>query len=69
MQDRELSYVQMSRSKGQTKIYTERAEVGDTVAELSKMMSRSRQKELAQDIIQQVVDDMHRRQQERGLSL
>jgi Ti-type conjugative transfer relaxase TraA len=69
MQDRELSYVQMSRSKGQTKIYTERAEVGDTIAELSKTMSRSRQKELAQDIIQQVVEDTQRRQLERGLSL
>jgi ATP-dependent exoDNAse (exonuclease V) alpha subunit len=51
MQDRELSYVQMSRSKGQTKIYTERAEVGDTIAELSKTMNRSRQKELAQDLV------------------
>jgi Ti-type conjugative transfer relaxase TraA len=49
MQDRELSYVQMSRSREKTKIYTERAEVGDTIAELSKRMSRSRQKTIAQD--------------------
>ncbi|CAN5319596.1 hypothetical protein BH10ACI1_BH10ACI1_17470 [soil metagenome] len=50
MQDRELSYVQMSRSRTETKIYTERAEVGDTITELSKRMSKSRQKEIAQDI-------------------
>lgn len=50
MQDRELSYVQMSRSREETKIYTERAEVGDNLTELSKRMSKSRMKELAQDI-------------------
>lgn len=50
MQDRELSYVQMSRSRTQTKIYAERAEVGDTIAELSKTMNRSRQKNIAQEI-------------------
>jgi conjugative relaxase-like TrwC/TraI family protein len=49
MQDRELSYVQMSRSRTQTKIYAERAEVGDTIAELSKTMSNSRQKDIAQE--------------------
>lgn len=47
MQDRELSYVQVSRSRSQTKIFVEKAEVGDTVAELSKQMSKSRQKEIA----------------------
>jgi hypothetical protein len=51
MQDRALSYVQMSRSRAQTRLYTERAEVVDTVAELSKTMRRSRQKELAQDLV------------------
>ncbi len=51
MQDRELSYVQMSRSRAETKIYTERAEVGDTIAELSKQMSKSRQKVIAQDLV------------------
>lgn len=56
MQYRELSYVQMSRSRNQTKIYTERAEVGDTIAELSKQMSRSRQKEIAQDVSSQKIE-------------
>jgi conjugative relaxase-like TrwC/TraI family protein len=54
MQDRELSYVQMSRSRTQTKIYTERAEVGDTIAELSKTMNRSRQKDIAQEKSEQI---------------
>jgi hypothetical protein len=39
----------MSRSRTQTKIYAERAEVGDTIAELSKTMSNSRQKDTAQE--------------------
>ena len=50
MQDRELSYVQMSRSREKTKIYIDRAEVGDTIADLSKQMSKSRQKVIAQDV-------------------
>ncbi len=63
MQDRELSYVQMSRSRTQTKIYAERAEVGDTIAELSKTMSHSRQKEIAQDLLER-----HEQKQELHLN-
>jgi hypothetical protein len=47
MQDRELSYVQMSRTRGDTKIYTEARDAGDTITELSREMHKSRQKELA----------------------
>jgi conjugative relaxase-like TrwC/TraI family protein len=50
MDHREFSYVQMSRSRGETRIYTEKAEVGDTLTERAKMMSKSQQKSLAQDI-------------------
>ncbi len=50
MDHREFSYVQMSRTKGATRIYTEKAEVGDTVAERAKEMSKSRQKMMAQDL-------------------
>lgn len=64
MTDRELSYVQMSRSRAQTKIYTERAEVGDTIAELSKQMSKSRQKTIAQDVIE--LKDQRQQSLERG---
>ncbi len=47
MQDRELSYVQMSRTRGNTKIYTEERDAGDTITELSREMHKSQQKELA----------------------
>jgi Ti-type conjugative transfer relaxase TraA len=47
MQDRELSYVQMSRTRRETKIYTEARDAGDTLTELSREMYKSRQKELA----------------------
>lgn len=47
MQDRELSYVQLSRSKGKTYLFTDRMEAGDTLARLAKGMDRSRQKGMA----------------------
>jgi ATP-dependent exoDNAse (exonuclease V) alpha subunit len=49
MQDRELSYVQMSRSRVETKIFIDKGEEGQTVKDLAKNMSRSRQKEIALD--------------------
>ena len=60
MQDRELSYVQMSRSREQTKIYTERAEVGDTIADLSKRMKTSRMKVIAQDLVLEKQNEIQR---------
>lgn len=50
MDHREFSYVQMSRSRGETRIYTERAEAGDTLTERAKVMSKSQQKGMAQDM-------------------
>ncbi|MCX6378982.1 MAG: relaxase domain-containing protein [Armatimonadetes bacterium] len=47
MQDRELSYVQASRARGDTRFYTERSEVGDTLAHLADQMQTSRQKDIA----------------------
>lgn len=47
MQDRELSYVQASRARGETRIYTDRSDAGDLVASLARQMNKSRQKELA----------------------
>lgn len=52
MQDRELSYVQVSRAKLQTRIYTDRLEAGDQLTTLSEQMNRSRQKELAHELVQ-----------------
>lgn len=54
MDHREFSYVQMSRARGETRIYTERAEVGDTLTERAKEMSKSLQKKLANDLKREV---------------
>lgn len=47
MQNRELSYVQASRARGETRIYTDCVEAGDTITHLSNKMNHSRQKEIA----------------------
>ena len=47
MQDRELSYVQVSRAKGMTQIYTDKIEAGENLTSLSRQMATSRQKDLA----------------------
>jgi len=63
MQDRELSYVQVSRAKETTRIYTDKIEAGDKVQELARKMSVSRQKDLATTLTPEV------RQQKMGLRL
>ena len=47
MQDRELSYVQASRAKDSTRIYTTQVEAGEAMADLARRMEKSREKELA----------------------
>lgn len=47
MQDRELSYVQISRAKEATRLYTTEDEAGHDLADLARSFGRSRQKELA----------------------
>jgi ATP-dependent exoDNAse (exonuclease V) alpha subunit len=54
MQDRELSYVQVSRAKELTRIYTDKVEAGDKVQELARRMSVSRQKDLATTLTPEV---------------
>lgn len=54
MQDRELSYVQISRAKLKTHIYTDRLEAGDNLSALTEQMERSRQKELALDLARRI---------------
>lgn len=51
MQDKELSYVQVSRAKHATRLYTTREEAGEGLADLARRMQSSREKELA--ILQQ----------------
>ena len=47
MQDREISYVQASRARGQTQIFTTTAEAGENLSALSKTMERSHRQEMA----------------------
>jgi Ti-type conjugative transfer relaxase TraA len=51
MQDRELSYVQASRARGETRIYTERGEVSESTAALARQMNKSRQKGMAIEVL------------------
>lgn len=53
MQDRELSYVQTSRGRGETRFFTTEAEAGEALAQLAKRMEKSRQKEMALDVERQ----------------
>jgi conjugative relaxase-like TrwC/TraI family protein len=74
MQDKELSYVQASRARESTRIFTTKVEAGEQLSELSAVMSRSRQKELASDLIgrREAVEDVlkeHRERQTLGARL
>jgi ATP-dependent exoDNAse (exonuclease V) alpha subunit len=51
MQDRELSYVQVSRARNSTVMFTTAAEAGNDLADLARTMHRSRQKDLASDLL------------------
>src|SRR5262249_2932810 len=51
MQDREISYVQASRAREETRLFTDRMEAGDDLAELVRQMSTSRQNVLAHDLL------------------
>lgn len=52
MQDRELSYVQASRAKNETRFYIDKSEAGEDLKELTKQMERSREKTLATSLIE-----------------
>ena len=51
MQDREMSYVQVSRASKKTQIYTDKIEAGENLTSLSRQMGKSRQKDLASDLL------------------
>ncbi len=57
MQDRELSYVQVSRARLKTHIYTDRLEAGDNLSELTRQMAISREKELALEFARRIQED------------
>lgn len=50
MQDRELSYVQTSRARGETRLFTTKTEAGEELSALARTMSQSHQKGLASDL-------------------
>lgn len=52
MQDRELSYVQASRAKNETRFYIDKSEAGEDLKELTKQMGQSREKTLATKLIE-----------------
>lgn len=52
MQDRELSYVEASRARGETRFYIDKSEAGENLSELTKQMERSREKTLASSLIE-----------------
>ncbi|MCK4659383.1 MAG: relaxase domain-containing protein [Phycisphaerae bacterium] len=60
MQDREISYVQASRARTETRIYIDEREAGEDLARLARQMKRSQAKDLAHDVI---------RKQEPGFGL
>lgn len=63
MQDRELSYVQMSRGREDTHIYVSQVDAGEDNCELVRQMGRSRPQELAHDREQRE----HERRLERSI--
>lgn len=70
MQDRELSYVQSSRPRGDARFYTTEAEAGHDLTELARSMERSHQKEMALNALKEREErSMHalRRAQGQGI--
>lgn len=50
MQDRELSYVQASRARNETRFYIDQATAGKYFRQAAKLMSQTRQKDLATEL-------------------
>jgi ATP-dependent exoDNAse (exonuclease V) alpha subunit len=51
MQDREATYVQASRARVETRIYSDKFSAGEEFEELTRSMERSRAKDLASDLM------------------
>jgi conjugative relaxase-like TrwC/TraI family protein len=69
MQDKELSYVQVSRAREATKLYTTQAEAGVEFKDLSKQMDRSNAKALADTMLALEMERQRRLQEEQQRSL
>ena len=53
MQDREATYVQASRARIETRVYTDATSAGPELGELTRAMERTRAKDLATDLLEQ----------------
>jgi ATP-dependent exoDNAse (exonuclease V) alpha subunit len=51
-QDRELSYVQASRARGDTRFFLNKLDAGEDLRDMCKQIERSRQKDLAHDLLE-----------------
>jgi Ti-type conjugative transfer relaxase TraA len=67
MQDKEISYVQISRAREATRLYTSVEEAGRTIEEIAAKMNQSRVKELAQEQ-RQHIEPERQQERQRGLS-
>ena len=65
MQDREISYVQTSRSRAETQIFADRETAGDGAYRLVKQMSESRAKEMAHAAAQRAEKENTNRQTDK----
>lgn len=66
MQDRELSYVQTSRARSTTRIFTTEVEAGADLNQLTQVMNRSHQKELATTLLdrdERIRNELRRQEQ------
>jgi len=71
MQDRELSYVQTSRTRGETWIFADKVETGENIAHIARRMSVSHRKEMALELARETtagpgLRDFHTLAQERS---
>jgi ATP-dependent exoDNAse (exonuclease V) alpha subunit len=53
MQDKETTFVQLSRARGTTRLFTDRLEAGPKLENLVKQVEKSRAKNLAHDVMEQ----------------
>jgi hypothetical protein len=47
MTDKEMAYTQISRSTDQSKLYIDKAELGESYQDIARQMNKSHQKDLA----------------------
>ena len=60
MQDREISYVQLSRARVQTRVFVDQQTAGKNLEGLTRQMDRSRAKDMASDVLREQ-QEHHRR--------